>query len=63
MVLNVTLKFCLADGGDAGCCNAADDAALQEHFDGMGVKPEGACGRLIKSILCSVRIIDSIKNN
>ena len=58
MVLNVTLKFCLTDGNGGGrgsCCDAAADAALQEQFEAMGVKPDGACGRLLKSILCSVR--------
>jgi hypothetical protein len=55
VVLNVTLKFCrLTDGG--GCCDAAADAALQEQFDAMGMKPGGACARLVRSLLCSVRM-------
>jgi hypothetical protein len=53
-VLNVTLKFCRTDGG-GGCCDAADDAALQERFQAMAMKPGGACAHLVKTILCSVR--------
>jgi hypothetical protein len=54
-VLNVTLKFCRTDSG-GGCCDTADDAALQEWFEAMAVKPlGGACARVIKAILCSVR--------
>ncbi|XP_047050434.1 HIPL1 protein-like [Lolium rigidum] len=51
VVPNATLKFCQTDGGS--CCDADADAALQEQFEAMGVKPGGACGRLVKSILCS----------
>jgi hypothetical protein len=58
-MLNVTLTFCLAGGGNGGCCDANADAALQERFDSMGVKPGGACGHLIKSILCSVLIFSN----
>jgi hypothetical protein len=52
VVLNATIKFCQYEG--VGCCDAAADAALQEQFDAMGVKPDVACGRIVKSILCSV---------
>jgi hypothetical protein len=61
VVLNVTLKFCPTDGGGGGfCCDGAADAALQEQFDAMAMKPGGACARLVKSILCSVRVPNSL---
>ncbi|KAM0841588.1 hypothetical protein ACQ4PT_058920 [Festuca glaucescens] len=51
VVLNATLKFCQYEG--VGCCGAAADAALQEQFEAMAVKPGGACAHQVKSILCS----------
>jgi hypothetical protein len=55
VLLNDTLKFCLTVTDGGSCCDAAADAVLQEQFDAMGVDTDGACARLVKSILCSVR--------
>lgn len=58
---NETLQFCDSYKGKS-CCNSKDDLQLQNRFNSMNIS-DSNCSSLLKSILCSVSLLNFLNNS